>query len=33
MMRYEIRGATRALSAEFGAPTQPNTDRQQAVTN
>jgi IclR family acetate operon transcriptional repressor len=33
MMRDEITAATRALSAEFGAPTQPNTDRQQAVTN
>jgi IclR family acetate operon transcriptional repressor len=33
MMRDEITAATRALSAEFGAPTQSTTDRQQAVAN
>lgn len=33
MMRDEITAATRALSAEFGAPTQSATDRQQAVAN
>lgn len=33
MMRDEITAATRALSAEFGAPTQSTTDRPQAVAN
>jgi len=34
LMRDEITAATRALSAEFGAPTsQPNPDRPQAVAN
>ena len=33
MMRDEITAATRALSAEFGAPTQSTNDRPQAVAN